>query len=591
MSGFAVHLDFARAVPPDLFASVAAKIADRGPHRRATREVGPCSLAHAALWTTHEAEQEEQPQRHVTRDIWVAADARIDNRAELVATLRGSVEQPLHTDADLLLGAYEWWGADLVDHVVGDFAFAMWDADIEELLVARDPVGIRPLFSAHTPTGFVAASTLPAVLAALGDRPAIDEEYVAGFLHGLPPRDRTVWSGIERLAPGHRIRLGRDHGVADRYWVPALDPLDLPIEQTTALVQEAFDEAVRCRLRTRDGVACDLSGGLDSTTITATAVGLRPEVRAVSLVYRVDLEAFELDHIEAVGTHLGLEPTLVEADDLETLDPMEDIRAHCEPLFSADATDTAGLYDAVASLGCSVSLTGVGGDEVLDSSWTAPGRVQGSVRRRLLRWSGRHPDGLVASAIRSRRRRRVRRERPWLLVPCPDGPGRAWYDPSAAAKRLTGIEAPWNPPAFELTDRLAAERNVEVRYPFLDRRLVELLLRLPEDHIRTSGDGRGLHRRAFGARLPESVAERTAKADLTASFRRRMDAVSGADASMALAELGDRLDPAAVRGSGSGTWPRWAALSAGMFVTVWRGTVAEPLIASVDSHIPALEDE
>ena len=516
---------------------------------------------HAALWATPEAVHEVQPQRHATRNLWLAADARVDNRAELIEALATSTEQPLHTDADLLLAAHERWGTDLVDHVVGDFAFALWDADAEELVLARDPVGVRPLFVARTPTGVVASSALPAVLEALGVRPSTDEAYLAGFLHGLPPRDRTVWSGIERLAPGHRLRVGQSHDVVERYWRPSLEPLMQPLTDSVAQVQESFDEAVRCRLRTPNGIAVDLSGGLDSSTITATAAGIAA-VRPVSLVYRADGEAFELDHVEAVCNHLGLEPTLIEADDLATLDPVGDIRVHREPLFSIDATDTAALYDAVANLGCAVSLTGVGGDELLDSTATcAADRNRWSARVSILRWAAGRPGGLVAGVVRSRRRHQALRERPWLRVPRPDWPTVTLGRSGHAVNRLTGIEAPWNPPAFELTDRLAAERGVEVRYPFLDRRLIELVLRLPESHIRTGDDPRGLHRRAFGARLPPSVAGRIDKAEFTASFKRRMDSVTSEDAAAA---LGDRID--AGRLPESGPWLRWAALSAGVFL-------------------------
>ena len=105
---------------------------------------------HAALWTTVEAEDEAQPQRHVDRDFWLAADARVDNRDELTAILEGTSRQPLHTDADLILAAYERWGAGLLDHVVGDFGFVLWDGEREELLVARDPFGLRPVFLART---------------------------------------------------------------------------------------------------------------------------------------------------------------------------------------------------------------------------------------------------------------------------------------------------------------------------------------------------------------------------------------------------------------------------------------------------------
>ena len=551
MSGFAAHLDFEASPGADRLRSIADRIAYRGPHRQAAQRVGACTLMHAALWTTPEAQQEALPLRHATRDVWLAADARVDNRAELTQLLNGNVQHPLHTDADLLLAAYERWGADLVDHVVGDFAFAIWDREQEKLLLARDPIGVRPLFLAQTPHGVVAASTLPAILAGVDAEPGIDETYVAGFLHGLPPHDRTIWSGVQRLEPGHRCRIDRDGVVTDRYWSPSLEPLDQSLETTVEQIRTVFDEAVRCRLRTRDGIASDLSGGLDSSTVTATAVRLAAEVQPISLVYRVDLDAFELPHIEAVAGHLGLETNLVEADELATLDPIDDIRTHREPLFSIDATDTAARFDRVSTLGCSVVLAGVGGDELLDISM--PLRL--GVRGHVARWATSHPNGLLARAVLARRGRRARRDRPWLRVPSPSWP---------ALEPRPDQLAPWNPPAYELTDRLAAERGVEVRYPFLDRRLIELGLRIPEGQLRAGDKSRGLHRLAFGDRLPRSVAERADKAELTGSFARRMATMSPHEIAQALAALGDRIDTESM--TSAAPWYRWVAVSAGVFM-------------------------
>ena len=530
---------------------------------------------HAALWTTVEAEDEAQPQRHVDRDFWLAADARVDNRDELTAILEGTSRQPLHTDADLILAAYERWGAGLLDHVVGDFGFVLWDGEREELLVARDPFGLRPVFLARTPGGLVAASTLPAVLAGLDGGGGIDEVYLAGYLHGLPARDRTIWSGVQRLAPGHRRIVGRDHDVTARYWSPDLTPLVQSLDTTIEDVRSAFDEAVRCRLRTRDGVATDLSGGLDSSTVTVTAADLA-KVHPISLVYRIDPEAFELPFIEAVVDHLGIEGHVIEADELTTLDAASDVRIHREPLYAVDATDTAAVYDVVSSLGVSVSLTGVGGDELLYGSMDGvPARARRSIRNAVLRWTADHADGMLSNGLRAMRARRARRDRPWLHAAFVQQGSRVpARGEGVGAARLEGYESPWNAPAYELTDRLAAERSVEVRYPFLDRRLVELGLRLPESQILAGGGARGLHRRAFGHRLPQLVRSRATKAELSGSFQRRVErAVSPEDAATALKALGDRVDPALLteakfepRGA-SPTWHMWPAISAGLFVS------------------------
>lgn len=582
MSGFAAHLAFGERPTAERLVSIAEKIAYRGPHRQVTRTVGPCTMVHAALWATPESEDEDQPQRHVTWDFWLAGDLRVDNRDELIAALRTSTRQPLYTDADLVLAAYERWGADLVDHVMGDFGFALWDGEREELLIARDPFGLRPVFLAQISGGVVVASALAAVLAGIDRDPGLDETYLAGFLHGEPPRDRSIWEGVERLAPGHRRLIGRDRDVTQQYWLPSVEPMVQSLETTIELTRSLFDEAVRCRLRTRDGVATDLSGGLDSSTVTATAAALTPGVRPISLAYRIDPEAFELRYIEAVADHLGLDSHLIDADDLTVLDPVSDIRAHRQPLFAIDATDTAACYDTASALGCSVSLTGVGGDELLyGQSGDRVARIRQSMRDVALRWAGSRTDGHVAEALRARRARRARRDRPWLRVPYPQPPSRLPpRNNRAGAARLSAYQSPWQAPSYELTDRLAAERSVEVRYPFLDRRLVEAGLRFPEAQVRAGNEPRGLHRLAFGVRLPPQVASRTDKADLTESSRRRIDAALDADArARAVAALGDRVDPARLATSWEGedppTWHLWSAISAGIFLNDMYGPQLE----------------
>ena len=613
MSGFAVHLDFAAPAAPERVSAMADAIAYRGPHRRATRATGPCTLMHSALWTTPESEHEDQPQRHVTRDFWLAADARVDNRDELVAQLRDSTRQPLNTDADLILAAYERWGASLVDRVIGDVAFALWDGEREELVVVRDVIGIRPVFYARTPHGVVAASTVPAVLAGIGRKPAVDEEFLASFLAGRLPRTRTYWTGVERLEPGHLLRVGREHVSTSRYWYPDIDPVDLTIEEAVDQVKTTFDEAVRCRLRTRDGIVADVSGGFDSSTIVSTAVGLGSDIRGITLAFRRNPEADETRYSRAVAEHLAIPLDVIEADELKVLDPVAEIRRLGEPLYAVDATNAAAVYDLVAAHGRSVSLCGLGGDElfycgdpgIIDLAgrgrwitawrwaalrgygpasavaWLGRSLARDAARSTLIRAARLDLSGTMAAIISRRRLRRAEESRPWLNVVPPLEPPQPTHRTgarAATARRAYFTESPWLPPAVELTTRLAAERGVEIRFPFLDRRLIELVLRLPEPLIRWQGHKRGLHRLAFGPRLPARVRDRDDKGDMSRPYARNLHASVDRDrAADVIAALRGRVDPEmllATYDAGSeafelpagrpGGFDLWASVSAGI---------------------------
>ena len=613
MSGYAVHLNFATAPPPERLVGMADEIASLGPHRRSTRTAGPCTLMHAALWTTPEAEHEDQPQRHVTRDLWLVSDARVDNRDQLIPQLRGSTRQPLYTDADLILAAYERWGPGLVDRVIGDVAFALWDGEREELVVVRDVIGIRPVFYALTAHGVVVASTVPAVLASMERQPTIDDEFLAAFLAVRPSRTRTFWSGVERLAPGHLLRVGRERTSVSRYWYPDIAPVKMTVDETVEQVRSTFDEAVRCRLRSRDGVVSDISGGFDSSTIATTAAGLDPDLRGVTLAFRRNSEADETSYSRAVAEHLGIPLDVIEADELPVLDPVVEIRRGGEPLYAVDATNTAAVYDRVFSQGRSVSLCGLGGDElflctdlgIIDMAgrgrWLAATRwasLRGYGSASAMAWLGRSlardvarsmvvrasrldGSGTMTEMINRRRALQVDESRPWLNVVPPLETARPALRSgarAATARRAYFTETPWIPPSVELTKRLAAERGVEVRFPFLDRRLIELVLSLPEPLVRWQGHRRGLHRLAFGPRLPALVRERGDKGDLSRPYARTLlasvdrersaDAISTlgcrVDSEMLLATYDAGYDAFELPENRPGGFDLWASISAGM---------------------------
>jgi asparagine synthase (glutamine-hydrolysing) len=575
---------------------------------------------HAALWTTPEAEREEQPQRHATMDVWLVTDGRVDNRDDVISSLRNEVRQPMDTDADLILAAYERWGAGCVDHVVGEVAFAIWDAERMRLLVVRDPIGLAPVFFARVAHGVIAASTLPAVLDALETPQSLDEEYLAGYLAGMPPRDRTMHADVSRLAPGHVLIVEQDHATTRRYWDPSVEPLDLNLAETVEQVRTVFDEAVRCRLRSRDSVFSDLSGGLDSSTVTATAASMTDELRTVTLDYRASSEAHEIHHVQAVADHLDIEPVLIDADRLTVLDAVEETRAHKEPMFAADATGTAACLDTVSSTGCSVSLKGVGGDEALFGSDMATidlarrfhlrtawawARVEGRSASDATKFVARavtrdvagefarelmeeKPNAVLAKLMKRRRARLTKAASPWLTTaPAPAAPLRlpgGDFPRATADRRYLYTHAPWSPPGRELTNRLASERGVEVRYPFLDRRFVELMLRIPDDRLRPGGEYRGLHRLAFGDRMPASVANRRDKAEFSGPYMRQiLSSFDRADAEMVLAVLGSRVDPVPLLRAfdlgypaldPAASLPRgyylWMALTAGLAIDVLR---------------------
>jgi len=204
----------------------------------------------------------------------LVADLRLDNRDELSAALGIPPAQArASSDAAFLLASIEKWGQTCFQHLVGDYAFALWDAAERSLLLARDPNGRRPLHY-HRGKNFVAFASMPKGLHALAEIPyAVDEERVAEHLMRMPWLDsRSFFEGVERVELGQAVVITANGRRVYQHWQPNTGILRLRRQEDyVEAAREHFDRAVAARLRGSGDVATHLSSGLDSTAVTATA--------------------------------------------------------------------------------------------------------------------------------------------------------------------------------------------------------------------------------------------------------------------------------------------------------------------------------
>jgi asparagine synthase (glutamine-hydrolysing) len=204
----------------------------------------------------------------------LVADVRLDNRGELIDALKiPSAQARALCDAAILLAAIERWGESCPEHLVGDYAFAAWDGVRRRLLLARDPLGQRPLHY-HRGNKFFAFASMPKGLHALPDVPyAPDEDRIADFLKLLPETGtKSYFVGIERVEPGHVVTITTDAVAQRRHWQPSKRKLVLRRpEDYSERLRDLLDQAVSCRLRGTGDVAVYLSGGFDSGAVAATA--------------------------------------------------------------------------------------------------------------------------------------------------------------------------------------------------------------------------------------------------------------------------------------------------------------------------------
>jgi asparagine synthase (glutamine-hydrolysing) len=230
-----------------------------------------------------------QPSRSAASHLALVADIRIDDREELKSSLQlGGAKGRLISDADLLLLAYERWEEGILDRLVGDFAFAVWDRRRHRLLMARDPLGQRPLHY-HSGNGFFAFSSMPQGLHALPMvARAVNQERAAEFVADRYPRGpATYFKDIFRVEPGHVVTVSPDGLRSRRYWQPR--PAELRLRTQADYVEafrEQLDRATKAMLRGGGPlVASHLSSGYDSSAVTATAARLLQPAGGKVLAY------------------------------------------------------------------------------------------------------------------------------------------------------------------------------------------------------------------------------------------------------------------------------------------------------------------
>jgi asparagine synthase (glutamine-hydrolysing) len=234
------------------------------------------ALAHFAQFVLPEDRSEDQPCADARRGVVLVTDAQLDNRAELAASFGwNAAEAGTRPDSAFVLAAYARWGEQSPRQLAGSFAFAAWHPREQRLFAAIDPLGMRQLYFTAQGGRFAFASTLRALLALPHVPDEIDDDAFAAHVARLPlVRPGTLYRGIERLQPGHCLHASAAGWRLTQYWNP--DPARELRLGSDADYRAAFgaelERAIRAALARRDGaVATLLSGGLDSTAVTALA--------------------------------------------------------------------------------------------------------------------------------------------------------------------------------------------------------------------------------------------------------------------------------------------------------------------------------
>ncbi|MBI5411262.1 MAG: asparagine synthase (glutamine-hydrolyzing) [Nitrospirae bacterium] len=559
-------------------------IAHRGPDGAGVWIRGAVALGHRMLYTTPESLREKQPLCDETDNLCLTLDGRVDNRKELRADLEGKgLLLRTDTDAELVLRAYDCWGEDCPKHILGDFAFVIWDGRNRQFFCARDPLGIRPFYYYHDDRLFLCGSALRQIL----EHPAVRREPNEGIIgeylaDTITSSEETLFRNVVRLPPAHSLTVSRIRMSMTRYW--NVDLLrELRYQTNEAYAEQCFDilkEAVLCRLRSQGPVGADLSGGLDSSSVVGMVQTLFREGAAPDPgfeTFSLTFPAYECDESPYIKDVVGL--WAVKSNALRPAEPTlyaitQEIRRH----LGFPAHPNYSMFDSTLALardkGIRVVLTGLGGDD-----WLGEGFPPYADLLRQGKWwdlieeirKGSSAIGAFSTFkqfLSPLFPQPVHRTYAWAVRRNDVPP---WID-SRFARRIHLVERLRKSPAeqpfssyaqrdvcragmggglvhsWELVDRSSSSFGIESRHPFADRRFVEFALALPPEQRYKREQVKVVLRHAMRDRLPARVRERSGKADFSHTLALALKA-AGSDrllASSAIEAMG-WVDGASVR--------------------------------------------
>jgi asparagine synthase (glutamine-hydrolysing) len=521
MCGIAVHLSLnGPAEPLDL-----QLIRHRGPDSSGewTSPDGRCWLGNTRLAIVDLSPTGAQPMTDPATGNVIAVNGEIYNHLALRAQLGPDVDWKGTSDTETLLQGYARWGRDVVDHLKGMFAFAIYDAACDEVFFARDRLGIKPLYYTTDANGFRAASEVRVLFT---DGPnGIAGPAISGYLQwGACPERNLLYPNLRVLPAGHAMTIARDGEMKTwRYW-PSRKAFVSSIDNLLRRVRDLIDHAVDEHLLSDVPVASFLSGGIDSSIVTAVAAQ-KLEKKLLTFSVGFDLAEFDETAIaQEIAERYRTEHHRIQLSEEEVIQSVTEAVAKLD-LPSVDAINTYIVSRAVAGHGVKVALSGLGGDELfggypsfrdvprlkLIAGLPRPlRRILGSVAGfgdRLADLPGKASAGELA---RWRRRfftddmiRRAGLPGAPVAFECPvempdDFARVSWAELTGYMRRMLLRDA----------DQMSMAVSLELRVPFLDHELVEYVLGLPEAAKKRFPGPKGLLVEAYKDLLPPSVYSR-----------------------------------------------------------------------------------
>jgi asparagine synthase (glutamine-hydrolysing) len=538
-----------------VLAGMAAALAHRGPDGEGVRTFPSAGLAHRRLAIV-DLENGSQPMASADGRLVISFNGEIFNHVELRKDLeaRGHVFRTT-SDTEVILHLYAGFGEDCLSRLNGDFAFAIWDDARQRMFLARDRMGVRPLFHAWHRGTFYFASEAKALLTVPGFSSRLDVKALDQiFTFWAPLAPRTAFENVSELEPGSYAIVDGSGMRSAKYWQLSFpDRDDRSPRRTADELEELLTDAVRLRMRADVPVGCYLSGGLDSSTVAAIASRMSPEPLRT---YAIGFESAEHDesaYQSIAAQHLGTRHlrTLVTGGDIAR--DFRHVITHAErPIIRSAPSPLYTLARSVRTDGVKAVLTGEGADEILAGydifkeakvrrfCARQPGsRLRPLLFRRLYPYlpnlRRQTPEYLSAyfgagsqdlgDPIFSHRPRIRSTAAAKIFFSADLKSALGNYDAAAEMASLLPADFPrWHPlhqsqyletrfllPGYILSsqgDRMAMAHGIEGRFPFLDHRLVEFAASLPVEQKLKGLEEKHLLRRVASHLLPREIVER-----------------------------------------------------------------------------------
>ncbi|MBN1817463.1 MAG: asparagine synthase (glutamine-hydrolyzing) [Sedimentisphaerales bacterium] len=446
------------------------------------------------------------------------------------------------SDTEVLLRAFEHWGQECLSHLRGMFAFVIWDLLTQQLFVARDRLGIKPLYWYRDEHRIILASEIKAILACLDHSPELDHRTIFKYLARCWVDDTqdTFYAPIKAIPPGHRCTIREERFSLERYWdVPEMGRKSFHEEE----FRDQFCRSIHLHLQSDVPLACTLSGGMDSSSVTAMAAGQVPtpeQIQAFSVIppYTVN----ESEWIDAIVDKTRIRHAYLPLE-WENIPEVTDqvLQFHDEPFQSSSCVYQFLLRRRIAEQGIKVLLVGEGGDEVLAGyrrllypylyclkkagRWTAFDQtLKGAEsfmeieRDRIIKKLEQYcrcissgasgQENHSAYALINSEFRRTYED----IVSQPQYPMDTAEPGEPFAGHLREHLTQWDIPyVLRMEDRNSMAHGIEARVPFLDHIFLEYVISHEYGEFMQAGRNKAMLRKAMRNVLPESVLLRRCK--------------------------------------------------------------------------------